>query len=315
MRLPADITSENFYQSFRQKPDNWLGVALDICLDHGLSVDVIEPVTDGSNLVASVDDRHIVKIFPPFHRHQWESEYRTLQHLAGKTNIPIPDLIARGERDGWTYVIISKLSGIMLEKVWEGCTIQEKTDMLHQTGQIMAEVHRLPVGGLADLEPRWQDFIRRQCEEYPARHRRYGMPDWLLRDLDPYVSSALPLLPPDPEAVILTGEYTPFNLLADQTENGSWHISGMIDFGDAMTGFREYDLLGPCTFLCAGNPDLLRALLRGYGYKQNDPALGRRLMLLLILHRYSNLNAQVRIPGWQEQVTSLEALERLIFPV
>jgi hygromycin-B 7''-O-kinase len=317
MRLPADITSDHFYQYFRQKPENWLGAALDICLDHGLPVDVIEPVTEGSNLVASVDDRYIVKIFPPFHRHQWESEHRTLQHLAGKTSVPIPDLIAHGERDGWTYVIMSKLSGIMLEKVWEGCTMQEKTDMLHQTGRIMSEIHSLPVGDLTNLEPRWQDFIRRQCDTFPARHRRFGMPEWLLRDLDTYVNGALPALPPDPEKVILTGEYTPFNLLADKTETGSWVISGMIDFGDAMTGFREYDLLGPCAFLCAGNPVLLRALLHGYGYAdtQNDPALGRRLMLLLILHRYSNLNMQIRIAGWQEQAASLEELEQLVFPV
>ena len=317
MRLPADITSDHFYQYFRQKPENWLGAALDICLDHGLPVDIIEPVTDGSNLVASVDDRYIVKIFPPFHRHQWESEHRTLQHLAGKTSIPIPDLIAHGERYGWTYVIMSKLSGIMLEKIWEGCTMQEKTDMLHQTGRIMSEIHSLPVGDLTNLEPRWQDFIRRQCDTFPARHRRFGMPEWLLRDLDTYVNGALPALPPDPEKVILTGEYTPFNLLADKTETGSWVISGMIDFGDAMTGFREYDLLGPCTFLCAGNPVLLRALLHGYGYAdtQNDPALGRRLMLLLILHRYSNLNMQIRIAGWQEQAASLEELEQLVFPV
>jgi hygromycin-B 7''-O-kinase len=110
---------------------------------------------------------------------------------------------------------------------------------------------------------------------------------------------------------LLTGEYTPFNLLVER-RGDSWELSGMIDFGDAMVGYREYDLLGPSVFLGEGDPGLIGALLQGYGVA--DPAaLVRRLMVLQVLHRFSH-PSQLRVPGW-ERARSIEELERLIWPI
>ena len=74
----------------------------------------------------------------------------------------------------------------------------------------------------------------------------------------------------------------------------NWRLAGLIDFGDVMTGWREYDLLGPGSFMAAGMPGRVRSLFRGYGYTQADitPALRRRLMALALLHRASDLNRQ-----------------------
>ncbi len=48
----------------------------------------------------------------------------------------------------------------------------------------------------------------------------------------------------DGPPVILTGEYIPENFLLSRDASG-WRLSGLIDFGDVMTGRGEYDLLGP----------------------------------------------------------------------
>jgi hygromycin-B 7''-O-kinase len=123
------------------------------------------------------------------------------------------------------------------------------------------------------------------------------------------------IIPSDFKAVILTGEYTPFNLMTDRRTDHA--LTGMIDFGDTMIGYHEYDLLGPSVFLCEGNPVLVQSLLHGYGYLKNDinPSLRRRLMTLQILHRYSNFNSQLRIPDWQHKVHSILQLEQLIWPI
>jgi hygromycin-B 7''-O-kinase len=52
---------------------------------------------------------------------------------------------------------------------------------------------------------------------------------------------------PEGPDVILTGEYTPFNLLH---QGGG--LSALFDFGDGLVGPREYDWLGPMCFLAAG---------------------------------------------------------------
>jgi hygromycin-B 7''-O-kinase len=114
--------------------------------------------------------------------------------------------------------------------------------------------------------------------------------------------------------VILTGEYTPMNFLVNQ-EAGVWHIHGLIDFGDSMLGLPEYDLLGPGAFLIQGDKILLREFLLSYGYSSEEMtnALSRRLTALMLLHRYSRLNVQIRIKDWENRVKSLYDLENLVW--
>src|SRR5690606_19270925 len=82
-----------------------------------------------------------------------------------------------------------------------------------------------------------------------------------------------------------------------------WKISGLFDFGDVMTGWGEYDLLGPSVFMAGGRPERVGALLEGYGYsgKKISALLTRRLMTLFLLHRYSDPLRQLRLDDWQEK--------------
>lgn len=305
MQLPSDIDPKHFDKSFRLCPDEWINAALELFTKHDLPTGNLKTFPDGSNLLAA-NQTHIVKIFPPFHLNQWESERRVLPHLQNY-QLPIPELTAEGIReDGWPYVILTRLPGITLESCWPHLEHDDKKGFLHSIGQMMAKVHAVPVGKLSDLAPEWNDFLNKQRAGCRARHERYHLPKWLLNEVDTYIEKQFSLLPSEPP-VILTGEYTPFNLLI---ENGE--ISGMIDFGDAMIGFREYDLLGPLLFLCGGDRELISALYDGYGYRP-DANTSQRLMLLAILHRYSNFPFQIRIDDWVNRVQSISALERLLF--
>src|SRR5205085_12255108 len=161
----------------------------------------------------------------------------TLLHLQGKAPIPIPELIAYDIRDdGWMYVVMTKLEGTMLENAWNECSHAEKADIMEQIGQLMAAIHSIP----AELElTTWPDFIKKQVNNFFSRHSRQGMPQWFMSEVEAYVRNAIPLLPAEFIPVILTGEYTPFNLLVTRTK-GKLTITGMIDFGDTMIGYHEY---------------------------------------------------------------------------
>jgi len=104
------------------------------------------------------------------------------------------------------------------------------------------------------------------------------------------------------------------NFLVKQ-EAGIWHIHGLIDFGDSMLGLPEYDLLGPGAFLIQGDKTLLREFLSSYGYSPEEmtTVLSRKLTALMLLHRYSRLNAQIRIESWESKVKSLDDLEKLVW--
>jgi hygromycin-B 7''-O-kinase len=100
-------------------------------------------------------------------------------------------------------------------------------------------------------------------------------------------------------------------------EGSRWHLAGLFDFGDVMTGRGEYDLLGPSAFMTAGAPRRVRRLFEGFGYSNADidPDLKRQLMALLLLHRASDPVRHICIDGWQEKAADLFELQDLLWPI
>ena len=122
--------------------------------------------------------------------------------------------------------------------------------MLYDIGLTTKQVHSLDVGGLEDLEPHWPTWISNQRKKAYLRHESFGLPQWFLTDLENYLEKYFPLVPKNYKPVILTGEYTLFNLLFDKSKPDA--LSGMIDLGDGMIGPATYDLLGPAFFSMRG---------------------------------------------------------------
>ena len=140
------------------------------------------------------------------------------------------------------------------------------------------------------------------------------MPHKFLAGLDDYIADAASLLPRGIAPVILTGEYIPENFIVTHGPDG-WRLSGLIDFGDVMTGWDEYDLLDPSVFMAAGRAAWVRSLFHGFGYSDSslDRTLSRRMMALCLLHRHSDPLRQFRIEGWQK-AKDLYELERVLWP-
>jgi hygromycin-B 7''-O-kinase len=270
--------------------------------------------SDGTNIVFSYGENKVIKIFPPFHQSQFASERLVLIHLDGKLSVKTPTLEHEGEVFGWPYLIISKLEGTNLETLWETMPHNNKVVILRELGALIQEVHALPTDGLEAIDCHWAQFLEKQIANCVEQHQTKGLSATLLQQLPAYLDSIKEKLPKIKKPVILTGEYTPMNFLVQQIDN-IWHISGLIDFGDAMLGLPEYDLLGPGAFLIQGDKQLLREFLTAYGYLPNEMTdmLSHQLMALMLLHQYSNLNIQVRIPNWKEKTGSLKDLESLVW--
>jgi hygromycin-B 7''-O-kinase len=184
--------------------------------------------------------------------------------------------------------------------------------VLRQIGETIASVQRAPLGPLAQIQPRWDDFMRAQMLGCKARHTRLGLGPKFLAGLDDLLRDAPKLIPMDAPPVILIGEYIPENFLL-ACHGDQWSLAGLFDFGDVLAGWRDYDLLGPSAFMAAGRPGRVRSLLEGFGYAKLDFALKRRLMALMLLHRASDLNSHICIDGWQEQAGDLVELQELIW--
>jgi hygromycin-B 7''-O-kinase len=314
--LPA-FTDYEAFRPWRADPAQWLPIARDIARGHGLACAAPHVFSTGTNLVLALDEKLILKIFPPFLRSQFASERSTLTQLRGRLRIAIPELAVEGERDGWPYLVITRLSGVLGAEAWPSLPEQDKERVLAEIGETIAEVQRVPAGALARIEPGWDAFTRGQIAGCRARHQRLGLPQKFLDGVDELLrDTAATLIALDGPPVILTGEYIPENFLLSRGASG-WRLAGLIDFGDVMTGRGEYDLLGPSAFMTGGMPRRVRSLFEGYGYSAADitPDLKRRLMALMLLHRFGDPTRQIRIEGWQQKASNLDELQDLLWLV
>jgi hygromycin-B 7''-O-kinase len=313
--LPS-ITSPEAFRAWRADPLQCLPVALDIARSHGLPHGDPHLFSTGTNLVVALNDRLVLKLFPPMLRRQFVSERTSLSQLRGRLSVPIPEIVLEGEREQWPYLIITRLRGIVGAQAWPVLPEESKERVLAEIGATIAEVQRVPVGALATVEPPWDQFISEQIRGCRARHERLGLARKYLDGLEDILRDAARLIPMNGPSVILTGEYIPENLLLSR-ETGDWRLSGLFDFGDVMTGWSEYDLLGPSAFMTAGMPRRVQSLFHGFGYSRADinSTLKRRLMALLLLHRASDPNRHIAIDGWQDKAGDLIELQELLWPV
>ena len=279
---------------------------------HQLPPATLNLFADGTNIVFAYGER-VIKIFPPFHQSQFESERLVLKHLDGKLSVKTPSLEHEGILFGWPYLIMSKLQGTNLETLWQAMSHHNKIIILRELGKLIREVHALPTEGLEAIDCHWPRFLAKQIQNCIKHHQSKGLLTTLMPQLPTYLNSIEEVLPEIKKPVILTGEYTPMNFLVEQIDD-LWHIHGLIDFGDAMLGLREYDLIGPGAFLIQGDKQLLREFLLAYGYAPHEltSILSYQLNALMLLHQYSNLNVQVRIANWKSKVNSLKDLESLV---
>src|SRR3954453_23321675 len=163
------------FRAFRADPPRWLPIAIDIALSRGLDASAPHVFATGTNLVVGLGDHLTLKIFPPLLRAQFVSEHGSLTQLAGRLHLPIPDIVAEGASDGWPYLAITRLAGTLGSEVWPQLAEAQKERVLRQIGETIAAVQRAPLGPLAQLEPRWDGFMRTQMQGCRDRHERLGL--------------------------------------------------------------------------------------------------------------------------------------------
>ena len=299
--LPADPGVAEF-DSLQEDPGRWVGVVAALGTRYSSAPAV--PAGEGTVLVALLGSELVLKLYPPFLRDHFEFERAMLVYLQGRLSLPTPRLVDSAQHAGWPYLVMAQLQGTPLDRVWPTLPQDERCAVLHTIGRLAAEVHALPLGPMPALAPRWADFLQGQRERCYGRQLRTGLPAHLLAQLEAFLPGPVPEGPD----VILTGEYTPFNLL----HQGDG-LSAMFDFGDGLVGPREYDWLGPLCFLAAGDASRVDAFFDGYHGRAFDRSRREALLRLLLLHRYSNLKAQITVPGWQA-APDLATLAALIWP-
>jgi hygromycin-B 7''-O-kinase len=268
-------------------------------------------MTESSQLVFSSAGRHIIKAFSPqdadFHR----GESVFLDRLHGRLPVATPRLFASGSWGGFLYVVMEQLDGIPLAEAWRDLPDAGRRSLLAQLGEAVRALHDLPVE-LFDAAPfRWRPLIEQQRRSVADNHRRWGLDEAWIAQIPRYLSeSGLDSTGP-PRLAPLHTELMPQHVFVRRS-GAQCTLSGLIDFEPSMVGSVEYEFCAVGLFLTPGDKDLFRIFLRSYGYKDPDltEELSRRIMALMLLHRYGNLNRFLKNVPAQERWTELRQAEQ-----
>lgn len=307
------MTDQPDFEQLLQQPDRALQLARQICARHHLA-GACTRMPDGSQLVFATTEGRIVKIFAPEDRRFQQTEACFLAQLHHQLPLATPRLDAAGEWAQYPYLVMEQLPGRPLNRIWESLTEVEQLQLVDQLGEMVRALHALPKHRFAAAPFKWQPFIDHQQQALLENHRRTGLAPRWLSQLAAYVE-ATSLDLHDPAALVPLHTELMLEHLFVQRVSGRWILSGLIDFEPAMVGHREYEFCAVGLFITQGNPALFRRFLSAYGYPAADltAALSRRIMALLLLHRYSNLTWFLGFIPPHLQLTTVAQLERYWF--
>jgi len=303
------MTHSEFWQNHNNN-SLWDEVIQALLEQESIQYQTISRFPMGGNIVYDINGQLVVKLFAPFDSHEYEIETEVLEKTDwSQIEIQVPQLVTKGIFEGWHFFVMTRVPGELLIDIWKELLFNERIAVASDLGRLIKQMHRLDVTTYKNLDQSFDEWILDQKTRVHYHHEKTGLSPKLVDEVTQYVST----FHSTGEAVLLTGEYTPFNLLVNQVD-GQWTLTGLIDFADCFIGESTYDLLGPILFTFYKEEGLTKAFLEGYGLELSEK-LRERLMQLLLLHRFSHLPNYMEDEIVMSNVESLEELARQFFSI
>ena len=275
---------------------------------HNLPTDPTTQFKSGSNVLFAVGPRHIIKLFAPLFQAEFERERAGIEAMRPAIAVPVPELVAQGEFEGWSYLVITRLAGELPRVVWDDVPRQDRLAIAGQMGELVAAIHAAPAP--AELMVDWPQFLAAQLEGAAARQLEWGAPETWTHKIAPYVERYGPMAAPGP-LLLQHADLHDRNLLIRRTK-GRWRLAGVLDFGDALVGEKEYDFVQLVLWLFQAEAGLFEAFLHTYGLPRPDADFARRMMAFAMLHRFASLKSMRRLAR-PRRPRDLETLAEILF--
>lgn len=301
------------FEQLLQQPEQCLKLARAICAHHNIAPDGAR-ITGGSRLLYATADHHIIKIFPPHEPEFFETETVFLANLHKRLPISIPHLSAAAYWGKHPYIVMDQLEGSPFGDIFPSLSDSEQRRLIMQLGQAVRAMHELPIGLFRAAPFDWHSFIDDQQRSLLTHHRSFGLGEPWLAQLSEYIDRVPLDLHDAAQMVPIHTELMREHIFV-RKEGADWIISGLIDFEPSMIGHREYEFCAVGLFITPGRSDLFRLFLSSYGYRDTEltEQLSRRIMKLLLLHRYSNLKWFMTLIPREINLSNLHQLEQYWF--
>lgn len=277
----------------------------------------IEPGFPGTCAVFVVDDRAVVKFFPPFSHMDYERERCILEQFVGR-HPALPDMLAAGtlqDRIDWPYLVLRFESANAWRELRPVLDQPSRLEIASELGRMLRAVHDWPLGALLTwpLTVNWSDLVSERVREAPQEIIGLaGLRDEVMR-------GAIDLLQTNHwnghDPCLVHADLTEDHILVDEADGG-WRLAAVIDWADAEIAGPVYDWVALWFSFCGRDSGLFSAFLAGYDPAiVVDPAFTEQLMTFTLLHRFGpRMIADSVPPPRRKDIASLAELTKELFP-
>ncbi|WP_308208820.1 MULTISPECIES: aminoglycoside phosphotransferase family protein [Actinoalloteichus] len=120
---------------------------VELCRRLGIGGELVR-FADGSLPVYAVGEDLVLTLYPPVHAGEAAVEAGVLDLVAGRLPVATPRVHQVGVRDGWAYVLMSRLRGRPLGEVWPALSPAERRSVAARVGGALAALHEVDHRGL-----------------------------------------------------------------------------------------------------------------------------------------------------------------------
>lgn len=303
MLLPQ-ISDPFEYKRLFAQDSPWLLAVEEIKKRHSLQGQLTRG-DKGTHIVFRCQD-HWIKLMAPFYKSDMAFEIEGLLAVSQKLSVATPQIIAKGEIEGWAYLVMNHVEGIAIKDIWPKLNESQKSKCAKQMAQTILQIQKIAPGARIKERLPWNHFIRDQYENLEAQLNA--------KDLEKaWIQGACDFMKQFPLNSFQTSN--PSFLHCDFTYdhfllNDKGEIQSVIDFADAQWGHPEYELVAPAVFILAKQREPLNIFLSTLGYKGGMA----QLMAWALLHRFLRLQE-----SFSAEMASLSAgdypgLTKVVFP-
>ncbi len=252
MPSPIQFSTAAAYQTAKNTVPFWLPYIRAAFKQHQLKLNDnrIIPGYNSTNPVFVCGD-NVIKFFG--FRPQWEAayqnEHRLYQSLAQEAELLTPRCIAHGELfsgtpDPWPYLISTTIPG----KTWENSelSITEKHTVVAELGKQLKILHRLALHEHLPTDASWPQL------DLQLAARQSSLPTHLIDHIPDFIQTLQPF-----DRVLTNADIVPMHVFVHNQ-----HLSGIIDWGDAVVTDRHYDIGKLVLSHFPGDRELLHTLLQ-----------------------------------------------------
>lgn len=268
---------------------------------HAVSLAHATRAATGSSPVF-LTDTLAVKLVPPQWCAELEREVLAMARVSGRLPVRTPDVVATGELDGWRYLVSERLPGVSAREVHTTLNDRERVALGRAVGEVLAALHRVPCDDLPALAVDWNAFAQERAGACVDLQLRHGFEAHALASWPMLLAEAAPLVP-DARRALLHADLHYEHVLLEQ-RGGAWTLTGVLDFGDAVRGHPEYDLITPVFLVVGAHREALRALFEAAGFRC-DERTSRRMMAWSVMHRFNALTRYLPTPRSPDALTIL----------